>query len=181
MGQWELQEACWLRLCLSSGDLCHLTEPQFPRVYQRRTRFLLVLFKSHQRPSEGRSPGAKDCSLRPRCPCAVCPFPESAPRVTGPGLEAAAASSPEVRAALSLHLTAACFSLQVLVVWDETSSKVRNYRIFEKVSRLPHRGRKGTLVWGAEAGGRRLASPDIPSSARPSPTAPFSLRSCVLT
>lgn len=48
-------------------------------------------------------------------------------------------SSPEVRAALSLHLTAACFSPQVLVVWDETSNKVRNYRIFEKVSRLPRR------------------------------------------
>ena len=28
------------------------------------------------------------------------------------------------------------FSLQVLVVWDETSNKVRNYRVFEKVSRL---------------------------------------------
>lgn len=27
-------------------------------------------------------------------------------------------------------------SLQVLVVWDESSNKVRNYRIFEKVSRL---------------------------------------------
>lgn len=29
------------------------------------------------------------------------------------------------------------FSPQVLVVWDGASSKVRNYRIFEKVSRLP--------------------------------------------
>lgn len=29
------------------------------------------------------------------------------------------------------------FSLQVLVVWDESSNKVRNYRIFEKVGPAP--------------------------------------------
>lgn len=49
-------------------------------------------------------------------------------------------------------------SLQVLVVWDTSPNKVRNYRIFEKVGRLaPPQGPswKGAPAWGW--GGRHRA------------------------
>lgn len=42
---------------------------------------------------------------------------------------------PALRSELPSTLPAASL-LKVLVVWDETSNKVRNYRIFEKVSGL---------------------------------------------
>uniref|UniRef100_A0A8D0NGP8 SH3 domain binding protein 2 n=1 Tax=Sus scrofa TaxID=9823 RepID=A0A8D0NGP8_PIG len=59
---------------------------------------------------------------------------------------------------------------KVLVVWDETSSKVRNYRIFEKVSSRPTPGPQagaclglGHSLPGGAAGGRRPAPPHATS------------------
>uniref|UniRef100_A0A8C2RQB7 PH domain-containing protein n=1 Tax=Capra hircus TaxID=9925 RepID=A0A8C2RQB7_CAPHI len=48
---------------------------------------------------------------------------------------------------------------KVLVVWDETSSKVRNYRVFEKVSRQP---RGGPRAGGEACSGAWLGSQESP-------------------
>lgn len=72
----------------------------------------------------------------------------------GPARGLRSSSSQDERA-----LCCALLSLQVLVVWDETSSKVRNYRVFEKVSRRP---RGGPQVGGEACSGAWLGSQESP-------------------
>lgn len=128
--QGQRQVVCQLGLCRSRGDLCDLTEPVSPCGSE------MVLVdqappKSHQRPSERRAP-----------------LPTSSLRARGLSLDAAHPWVPEARLFRSELPSAlpAAFLLKVLVVWDETSNKVRNYRIFEKVSGLAE-GPEREGVW----------------------------------
>lgn len=82
----------------------------------------------------------------PTALCAHCSLHPLGAR--GLGLDAAPPWVPEARLSCQ-SCPQPClllFSLKVLVVWDETSSKVRNYRIFEKVSRLAE-GAEQEGVW----------------------------------